>query len=117
DRYVGKFTWCEETSQVLCNDLEWGISKRRECMKCHTVVNIDNVCPICGSKDIKYVSVTEETLEHDLDYLSNPYRTGQTRDAQQDNLDIQQEKGIPAGTKIPFYLVRQLPFVPYRRVS
>ena len=117
DRYVGKFTWCEETSQVLCNDLEWGIRKRRECMKCHTVVNIDNVCPICGSKDIKYVSVTEETLQHDLDYLSNPYRTGQTQNAQQDNLDIQQEKGIPAGTKIPFYLVRQLPFVPYRRVS
>ena len=29
DRLVGKFSWCETSMQVLCNDLEWGIRKRR----------------------------------------------------------------------------------------
>lgn len=116
-RYVGKFTWCEDTSQVICNDLEWGIRKRRECCKCHTVIPFGAECPVCGSKDIKYVSVTEETLQEDLTYVTNPYRTNETQDKAQDENTTIDEKSIPAGTKIPFYLVRQLPFVPYRRVN
>lgn len=117
DRFVGKFTWCEETSQVICNDLEWGIRKRRECMKCHTIIPFGIECPTCGSKDIKYVSVKEETLKNDLIFVENPYRSGNTPDKTQDNEQIEENKSIPAGTKIPFYLIRQLPFVPYRRVT
>lgn len=117
DRYVGKFTWCEETSQVICNDLEWGIRKRRECKECYTVIPVGEVCPVCGSKNIHYVSVKEEILQDDLQYVSNPYRTGETDDKSQDTNRLQDEKSIPAGTKIPYYLIRQLPFVPYRRVN
>lgn len=117
DRFVGKFTWCEETSQVICNDLEWGIRRRRECVKCHAIVPFAATCPICGSKDMKYVSVTEETLQDDLQYVANPYRTGETQDKKQDQNQINETKSIPAGTKIPYYLIRQLPFVPYRRVN
>lgn len=117
NRFVGKFTWCEETGQVICNDLEWGIRKRRECMECHTVVPFAVECPTCGSKNIKYVSVTEEILKDDLKYVTNPYRTGDTPDKEQDNNQVQEEQSIPAGTKIPYYLVRQLPFIPYRRVN
>lgn len=117
DRYVGKFTWCEETGQVICNDLEWGIRKRRECMKCHTIIPFATECPTCGSKDIKYVSVKEEVLKNDLVAVENPYRSGATTDAQQDNNEVQESKSIPAGTKIPFYLIRQLPFIPYRRIN
>lgn len=117
DRFLGKFTWCEETGQVICNDLEWGIRKRRECMKCHAIVPTDAKCPVCGSTDLRYVSVKEEELKDDLKYVANPYRTGDTQDKKQDQNIIQDEKSIPAGTKIPYYLIRQLPFVPYRRVN
>lgn len=117
DRFLGKFTWCEETGQVICNDLEWGIRKRRECTKCHTVVPVASECPTCGSHDMKYVSVKEEVLTDDLQYVTNPYRTGKTDDKKQDVNQLEEGKTIPAGTKIPYYLIRQLPFVPYRRVN
>lgn len=117
DRYVGKFTWCEETSTVICNDLEWGIRKRRECTKCHEVVPINDVCPICGSKTFKYVPVKEEILTEPLAYITNPYRSGSTPDVNQDETIEDETKSIPAGTRIPHYLVRQLPFVPYRTIS
>lgn len=117
DRYVGKFSWCEETSQVICNDLEWGIRKRRECADCHAVQPMQDTCEICGSKKFKYVPVKEEILSEPLTYLTNPYRTGTTPDANQDNIVADTNKSIPAGTTIPHYLIRQLPFVPYIRVS
>ena len=117
DRLVGKFTWCEETSQVICNDLEWGIRKRRECSKCHHIVNFETECPVCGSKDLKYVSVKQEVLEDGLKYVTNPYRSGDTEDQEQDQNQLVDSKEIPAGTKIPYYLIRQLPFVPYRRIN
>lgn len=116
-RFLGKFTWCEETGQVLCNDLEWGIRKRRECQDCHCVVPIDTECPICGSKHIKYVSVKEEILQTDLKYVSNPYRAGTSADTEDDQTKAVEDKSIPAGTKLPYYLIRQVPFVPYRQVN
>ena len=104
DGYVGMFMWCRETKQVICNDMEWGIRKRRECTVCHTVVNIDDECPVCGSKKLKYVPVKQEVLTENLVLIPNEYKE-------------EPEVVIRAGEKIPFYLVRQLPFVPYRRVS
>ena len=117
DRCVGKFSWCDENGLVLCNDLEWGMRKRRECAECRTVVPIDHVCPVCGSTNIKYFSVKETILDQDLKYIENPYRTGSTPDISQDENQSDEDKAIPAGTPIPHYLIRQLPFVPYRRVN
>lgn len=116
-RYVGKFSWCDETSQVICNDLEWGIRKRRECQDCHEIIPFGEECPICGSKNIKYVPVAEEILQEDMIFVTNPYRTGQSQDVQDDANQTDETKTIPAGTVIPHYLIRQLPFVPYKRIS
>ena len=117
DRYLGKFAWCEETNQVLCNDLEWGIRKRRECTRDHTVCPVDDTCPVCGGHSFAYVPVKEEVLQEDLVAVTNPYRTGESPDKAQDEDQIDDKAGIPAGTVIPHYLIRQLPFVPYRRIS
>ena len=114
NRHLGRFIWTEPTLTVLANDLEWGIRRRRECSKCHHVAPIQAECPICGSKDFKYVPVTEEILEEDLVMVKNPYRSGETTDASKDKTEIDESGVIPAGTRIPHYLIRQLPFVPRR---
>ena len=116
DRYVGKFTWCEESGQVLCNDLEWGIRKRRECVRDHTPVTFENVCPVCGGKHFKYFPVKSEVLTEDLSFVTNPYRTGDSPDVKDDNTEVDPAQSLSAGTEIPHYLIRQLPFVPYRRI-
>ena len=116
NRYVGKFSWCETKGIVLCNDLEWGIRKRRECKQCHTVCPIQDECPNCGGKHFEYVSVKEEKLEEDLVNVENPYRSGLSPNVKDDESQIDEEETIPAGTVIPHYLIRQLPFVPYTRV-
>lgn len=115
NRYVGKFSWCSENGTVLCNDLEWGIRRRRECTKCYTICPIETQCPNCGSKNIKYRPVDKLILEEDLISVVNPYRSGTSNDANEDRNEI--GGAIPAGTEIPHYLIRQLPFVPYRRIT
>lgn len=116
NRYVGKFSWCETKGIVLCNDLEWGIRKRRECKQCHTVCPIEDECPNCGGKHFEYVSVKEERVQEDLVNVENPYRSGLSPNVKDDESQIDEEETIPAGTPIPHYLIRQLPFVPYTRV-
>ena len=117
NRLVGKFSWCDETQTVICNDLEWGIRKRRQCSKCGEVSPIQTVCEVCGSKSFKYVSVDKETLKETLTYITNPYRTGETNNTNEDVNKKDETKELIAGTVIPHYLIRQLPFVPYRRIS
>jgi predicted nucleic acid-binding Zn-ribbon protein len=114
DRYVGRFVYTKDNHIVLCNDVEWGMRRRRECMDCHTVVPDKDVCPICGGKNLKYVGVKQQTLESDLEYITNPYRSGTSSDRSADAMTKDDAQTIPAGTVIPFYLIRQLPFVPKR---
>lgn len=113
DRYVGCFMWTEETMIVLCNDLEWGIGKVRKCTNCHQIQPIQDKCEYCGNTSFKYEPVKEEVLKEELVYIENPYRTGNTPDVSQDRMQENVEKNLPAGTEIPRYIIRQLPFVPY----
>ena len=117
DRHLGRFVWVRETLVVLANELEWGIRKRRECMKCHEVIPDAAVCPVCGSKDIKYVPVTEEKLTKPLRLIKNPYRDNETSDITQDQNQVDEMNSLPIGTTLPHYLIRQLPFVPRRTVK
>lgn len=117
DRYVGKFTWCDETSQVICNDLEWGIRKRRECIHDRVVVPIADKCPLCGKSDFKYYPVKDEKLTEPLQFVTNPYRSGASQDVNEDENIIDETNSLPIGTDIPHYLIRQLPFIPYRRIA
>ncbi len=116
DRHVGKFVWVENTLQVLCDDVEWAMRRRRECMDCGKVLNTQYVCPVCGSFNIRYTSVKSQKLKTDLHRVVNPYRSGQTADTEKDQDVIDEEDVIKAGTEIPFYLIRQLPFVPKRHI-
>lgn len=101
--------------QVICNEEEWQVRKLRKCRKCSTIVPIADECPVCGSKSFKYETAQEEILEEDLYEIYNPYMEGETDDKSEDK--ARPRIFLTKGTKIPFYKVRQLPFIPRPAVS
>lgn len=115
NRHVGKFVWVEDSLVVLCNDLEWGMRRRRECQSCGAIVPIEAECPVCGSTNMRYVGVKSHRLTEALDFITNPYRSGDPDGV--DETMIQGDRQIPEGTEIPFYMIRQLPYVPKRTIK
>lgn len=115
-RIVGKFSWAEHSRQVICDEEDWQIRKLRTCTKCGQVVPQNDICPVCGSKSFKYKNAEEEILAEDLYMVYNPYEIGETDD---ENMKDHYEKKLflAKGTKIPYYKLRMLPFVPRPAVS
>jgi hypothetical protein len=115
DRLVGVFTFVPWCMKVLRNDKEWLIRKKRICKKCGMPEPEEEVCDNCGSKVFERVSVKKWTLEQKLDLIQNPYRDGETESKSEDGNQV--ADSLPEGTEIPPYLIRQIPFVPYRRIK
>jgi hypothetical protein len=117
NRVVGHLVYVKDSLTVLTNDVEWGMRKLRTCDKCGSIVRIAEECPVCLGKDFHYEAATQETLTEDLIYVENKYRSGETDKPEEDGEQPNNQKTIKAGTKIPHYLVRQLPFVPKRTIK
>ena len=113
---VGLFMWAPNTMQVICNEKDWQIRKLRRCKKCETVNPISEVCNVCGGKSFQYSNAMKEILEEDLMEIYNPYEVGETDDETKEN-EYQARVFLSAGTEIPYYHVRQLPFVPRPAIS
>ena len=111
---VGRFMYASGSNQVIAWDEDWQIRKIRKCTACSTVNAIGDYCKNCGGSSFKYENATEEILEEPLMRLHNPYESGESSDPT-DNAKA--ETFLEAGTKIPYYQVRQLPFVPRLSVS
>lgn len=116
DRIVGRFAWSQHSRQVIFNDHDWQIRRVRKCQKCGQIVPQNAKCPICGSKSFKYEPVNEEMLDEDLYQVYNPYEVGETDDENEKD-HYATRLFATKGTKIPFYHLRQLPFVPRPAVS
>lgn len=114
NRVVGHLVYTEDSLVVLANDVEWGMRKLRHCTKCTSIVRTAEECPVCGSKSFEYRSTDVEILSEDLTYIENKFRSGDSSEKADDVNQANEQKTIPKGTKIPHYLVRQLPFVPKR---
>lgn len=116
DGIVGLFAWSPSSMQVICNEESWQIRKVRTCTKCKTVNPIGDKCRVCDNSKFKYSDAMNEILESDLMEIYNPYDVGETNDDTQRN-KYESRVFLSAGTEIPFYQVRQLPFVPRPAVS
>lgn len=116
DRIVGLFTWTETTGTVICNEHDWQIRKLRTCKKCGTVNPTGEFCRNCGSKAFEYKNAEIELLDEDLMKVYNPYEVGETDDPTKRE-HLQTEVFLSKGTEIPFYRIRQLPFVPRPAIS
>lgn len=115
-RIVGKFSWAKDSMQVICDEEDWQIRKLRTCTKCGHIQNLGDTCAICGSKSFKYKNAETEILEEDLYEIYNPYEEGETDDESKKD-QFAAKLFATAGTEIPFYVVRQLPFIPRPAVS
>lgn len=111
---VGRLMYSAASEQVITWDEDWQIRKVRKCKACGTINPVGDSCRNCGGTKFKYENATEEILEEDLLRLRNPYEEGDSQDPT-DNAET--EVFLEAGTKIPYYQVRQLPFVPRPSVS
>ena len=116
NRIVGLFSWAPDTMQVICNEHDWQIRKLRKCTRCDTVNPIATECGVCGNKKFKYSNAMKEILDEDLMQIYNPYEVGETDDETKQN-EYTAKVFLTAGTEIPYYHVRQLPFVPRPAVS
>ena len=116
DRIVALFSWCPQTLQVICNEESWQIRKLRTCKTCGHVNPISKECTLCGGTTFKFENATEEILSEDLMEIYNPYEVGETDDENEAD-HYEARVFLPAGTAVPFYQIRQLPFVPRPAVS
>lgn len=114
DGIIGRFMYCQTTQQVISWDEDWQIRKVRKCKACETVNPIGDHCNNCGGTTFKFANATVEILEEDLNTIHNPYAEGKTDDP---NAGLQTELFLEKGSEVPYYHVRQLPFVPRVSVS
>lgn len=115
-RIVGLFMWSPATLQVICNEEDWQIRKLRTCTNCGEVVPQGKICPVCGSQSFRYKNAETEYLGEDLYEIYNPYEVGETDDEGLKD-EYKSRVFLQAGTEIPFYRLRQLPFVPRPAIS
>lgn len=106
---IGRFMYSQHSQQVISWDKDWQIRKLRTCSVCGVINPIGDFCRNCGSDKFKYVNAEKEVLSEDLVKLSNPYEEGETQ--------TKTEVFLQAGTEIPYYQIRQLPFVPRLSIS
>lgn len=111
---IGRFAYVPTTAQVISWDEDWQIRKLRTCSTCGTVVPAADYCPNCYSEKFSYKNAEKEILEEDLVVVHNPYEEGKTVDPTE---NVETEVFLKAGSEIPFYKIRQLPFVPRVSIS
>ena len=114
DGVIGRFIYAEPSRQVIAWDEDWQIRRVRKCTTCGTINPIGDVCRNCGATTFRYKPATTEILAEDLVRLHNPYEEGESQNPA-DNM--REEVFLKAGTEIPYYRIRQLPFVPRPSVS
>ena len=116
DRIVGLFSWSADDNTVICNEKDWQIRKLRTCKKCKSVVPQSSICNTCGHTSFKYENAKTEILSEPLLEWYNPYEVGETDDiSQRDHYEAREF--LSMGSEVPFYTIRQLPFVPRPAVS
>ena len=111
---IGRFMYSRTSAQVIAWEEDWQMRKVRKCTACKVVNPIGDTCRNCGGKTFKYENIESEILEEDLVVIRNPYVDGTSADP---NAEDTEEVFLEAGSEVPFYQVRQLPFIPRPSIS
>lgn len=105
DGNVSKFGWIKDTDIIVFDEEDYECRKIRVCKECGEPMHNDSVCPVCGSDKVEYVSIEEEVLEEDI-------VRGDPTDP-----NAQPEVIAKAGSTIPYYKIKELPFVLRENIS
>lgn len=111
---IGRFMYASHSRQVLTWDEDWQIRKLRKCTACGVINPIGDHCRNCGYTKFKYENATKEVLQEDILQIHNPYEENRSDDPTNTE---EVQVFLEAGTEIPFYQIRQLPFVPRLSIS
>lgn len=101
---VSRFGWIENTKQVIFDEEDYELRKVKVCKSCGEELHDMDKCPLCGDKNYEYVTLEKEVLEEDL-VTGDPAVKGSMRVI------------AKAGTAIPYYKIKELPFVLRKNIS
>lgn len=101
---ISRFGWVENSEIVVFDESDYELRRFRECRDCGERVPLADTCPVCGSRKFTYRTSEIETLDDDIIKVT----VGEDGQPQEQTL-------APAGSGIPYYKIRHLPFV--RRVN
>ena len=102
--YVSRLGWVENTDIVVFDEEDFEIRKVKVCKDCGEELNDRHECKLCGSKKYEYTSMEDETLSEDII---------------RGDLDVEGSEEVLAkqGTTIPYYKIKELPFVLRKNIS
>ena len=104
DGYVSRFAWIENTDVVVLDQEDYELRQIEVCKECGEKLNDKHICDLCGSDEHKYVALEDEVLQDDI-VKGDPAVRGS-------------EQVIAAkGTTIPYYKIKELPFVLRKNIS
>lgn len=116
DGIVGVFSWAEASQQVIRDEESWQIRKVRKCTHCGKVVPEAARCPDCFESSFKYEVADVEVLDQPLQEVYNPYDAGEVTDPAKKD-EYSSRVFMQQGETVPFYVLRQLPFIPRPAIS
>ena len=101
DGNVSRLGWVDDT--IIFDDEDYEIRQVLTCKDCGEVIKEHTVCPVCGGTKFKWSTLEEEIITEDI--VTGDVETGEMRVI------------AKAGSTIPYYKIKQLPFVIRRNIS
>ena len=101
---VSRMGWIENTDQVIFDEVDYELRKVKVCKSCGEEMFNHDKCPLCGDTHYEYVTQEEEILPEDL-IAGDPAVPNSARVV------------AKAGTAVPYYKIKQLPFVMRKNIS
>lgn len=102
---VSKYGWIKDSDCVVFDEEDYETRRVKVCKKCGEKLNNNDVCQLCGDDKHEYVVMEEEILEEDI-VRGDPKNTNE-----------KPEVLAKAGTAIPYYKIKELPFVLRKNIS
>lgn len=101
---LSRFGWIKDQDQVIFDDVDWELRKIKVCKECGEEMHSHTKCPLCGSDKTEYVSQELEILDDNL-VSGDPTNP--------ESMQVIAK----AGTALPYYKIKQLPFVLRKNIS
>ena len=101
---LSRFGWIEDTDQIIFDEEDYELRKVKVCKSCGEEMHNRDKCPLCGDTSYKYITMENEVLPEDI-IAGDP--------AKPETAQVVAK----AGTAVPFYKIKELPFVFRRNIS